>query len=105
MVRFQCRSEGSKLFFAKSIDLTYVGPNPAINAYVRSQGQEIRIVAGSVNGGSALVVHKGSPLKNAGDFRGKKIATPQFGNTQDVAARSWLSAGGLRIDKPVEMRR
>jgi NitT/TauT family transport system substrate-binding protein len=83
--------------FAKSIDLTYVGPNPAINAYVRSQGQEIRIVAGSVNGGSALVVHKGSPLKNAGDFRGKKIATPQFGNTQDVAARSWLSVGGLRI--------
>jgi NitT/TauT family transport system substrate-binding protein len=83
--------------FAKSIDLTYVGPNPAINAYVRSQGQEIRIVAGSVNGGSALVVHKSSPLKNAGDFRGKKIATPQFGNTQDVAARSWLAAGGLRI--------
>ena len=83
--------------FAKSIDLTYVGPNPAINAYVRSRGQEIRIVAGSVNGGSALVVHKGSPLKTAGDFRGKKIATPQFGNTQDVAARSWLSAGGLRI--------
>ena len=83
--------------FANSIDLTYVGPNPAINAYVRSRGQEIRIVAGSVNGGSALVVHKGSPLKTAGDFRGKKIATPQFGNTQDVAARSWLSAGGLKI--------
>jgi len=83
--------------FAKSIDLTYVGPNPAINAYVRSGGQEIRIVAGSVNGGSALVVHKGSPLKTAGDFRGKKIATPQFGNTQDVAARAWLSAGGLKI--------
>jgi len=83
--------------FAKSIDLTYVGPNPAINAYVRSRGQEIRIVAGSVNGGSALVVHKGSPLKTAADFRGKKIATPQFGNTQDVAARAWLSAGGLKI--------
>ena len=83
--------------FAKSIDVTYVGPNPAINAYVRSRGQEIRIVAGSVNGGSALVVHKGSPLKAASDFRGKKIATPQFGNTQDVAARAWLSAGGLKI--------
>jgi sulfonate transport system substrate-binding protein len=83
--------------FAKSIDFTYVGPNPAINAYVRSRGQEIRIVAGSVNGGSALVVPKGSPLKKAADFRGKKIATPQFGNTQDVAARAWLSAGGLKI--------
>ncbi|MGA9197373.1 MAG: ABC transporter substrate-binding protein [Pseudolabrys sp.] len=83
--------------FAKSIDVTYVGPNPAINAFVRSRGQEIRIVAGSVNGGSALVVHKVSPLKTAADFRGKKIATPQFGNTQDVAARAWLSAGGLKI--------
>ena len=61
--------------FAKSIDVTYVGPNPAINAYVRSRGQEIRIVAGSVNGGSALVVHKGSALKTPADFRGKKIAT------------------------------
>jgi NitT/TauT family transport system substrate-binding protein len=83
--------------FAKSIDVTYVGPNPAINAYVRSRGQEIRIVAGSVNGGSALVVHKGSALKTPADFRGKKIATPQFGNTQDVAARAWLSSGGLKI--------
>src|SRR4029453_10026893 len=83
--------------FAKSIDVTYVGPNPAINAYVRSRAQEIRIVAGSVNGGSALVVPKGSPFKKAADFRGKKIATPQFGNTQDVAARAWLSAGGLKI--------
>jgi NitT/TauT family transport system substrate-binding protein len=83
--------------FAKSIDVTYVGPNPAINAYVRSRGQEIRIVAGSVNGGSALVVHKGAALKTPADFRGKKIATPQFGNTQDVAARAWLSAGGLKV--------
>jgi NitT/TauT family transport system substrate-binding protein len=83
--------------FAKSIDVTYVGPNPAINAFVRSGGKEIRIVGGSVNGGSALVVHKGSPLKTAADFRGKKIATPQFGNTQDVAARAWLSGGGLKI--------
>jgi NitT/TauT family transport system substrate-binding protein len=83
--------------FAKSIDVTYVGPNPAINAYVRSGGKEIRLVAGSANGGSALVVHKGSPLKTPADFRGKKIATPQFGNTQDVSARAWLSAGGLKI--------
>src|SRR5664280_150009 len=69
--------------FAKSIDLTYVGPNPAINAYFRSAGQEARIVAGSVNGGSALVVQGDSTLKTAAEFRGKKIATPQFGNTQD----------------------
>lgn len=83
--------------FAKTIDLTYVGPNPAINAYFKSGGNEGHIVAGSANGGSALVVQPGSPLKTAADFRGKKIATPQFGNTQDVAARAWLVAGGLSI--------
>src|SRR6185312_16623014 len=83
--------------FAKSIDLTYVGPNPAINAYARSRRQEVRIVAGAVNGGSALVVHGDSALKSAADFRDKKIATPQFGNTQDVAARAWLTSGGLKI--------
>jgi NitT/TauT family transport system substrate-binding protein len=83
--------------FAKSIDLTYVGPNPAINAYFKSAGQEARIVAGAVNGGSALVVQGDSTLKTPDDFRGKKIATPQFGNTQDVAARVWLVKGGLKI--------
>jgi NitT/TauT family transport system substrate-binding protein len=83
--------------FAKSIDLTYVGPNPAINAYFKSNGQEGRIVAGSVNGGSALVVRDDSTLKTPADFKGKKIATPQFGNTQDVAARAWLVSGGLAI--------
>jgi NitT/TauT family transport system substrate-binding protein len=83
--------------FAKSIDFTYVGPNPAINAYFRSGGQEGLIVAGSLNGGSALVIQADSTLKTAQDFRGKKIATPQFGNTQDVAARVWLVNGGLKI--------
>jgi NitT/TauT family transport system substrate-binding protein len=82
---------------AKSIDLTYVGPNPAINGYAKSRGEEVRIIAGAANGGSALVVQGDSLLKTAADFRGKKIATPQLGNTQDVAARSWLIAGGLRI--------
>jgi NitT/TauT family transport system substrate-binding protein len=83
--------------FAKSIDVTYVGPNPAINAYAKSGGQEVRIIAGSVNGGSALVIQGDSTLKTAAEFRGKKIATPQLGNTQDVAARAWLVAGGLTI--------
>jgi NitT/TauT family transport system substrate-binding protein len=83
--------------FANALDLTYVGPNPALNAYARSRGDEIRVIAGAVNGGSALVVQQGSGLAKPADFRGKRIATPQFGNTQDVAARAWLVAGGLRI--------
>src|SRR5215212_5152974 len=81
--------------FAGSLDLTYVGPNPALNAYARSRGEEIRVIAGAVNGGSALVVQPDGGLAKPADFRGKRIATPQLGNTQDVSARSWLVAGGL----------
>jgi len=83
--------------FAGSIDLTYVGPSPALNAYARSRGEEVRIVAGAANGGAALVVQPDEKLTKPEDFRGKKIATPQLGNTQDVSARAWLTAGGLRI--------
>jgi NitT/TauT family transport system substrate-binding protein len=83
--------------FAQSIDLTYVGPSPAINAYAKAQGGEVRIIAGAVEGGAALVVQPGSTLSSAADFRGKKIGTPQLGNTQDVSARSWLTEGGLKI--------
>jgi NitT/TauT family transport system substrate-binding protein len=83
--------------FANSLDLTYVGPNPALNAYARSRGDEVRVIAGAVNGGSALVVQGDSTLAKPTDFKGRRIATPQFGNTQDVAARAWLVTGGLRI--------
>lgn len=87
----------TEAIFANALDLTYVGPSPAINAYARSRGEEIRVVAGAVNGGSALVVQGDSTLRQAADFRGRRIGTPQLGNTQDVNARAWLVAGGLRI--------
>jgi NitT/TauT family transport system substrate-binding protein len=83
--------------FAGSIDLAYVGPNPAINGYAKSRGLDIRIVTGAANGGAALVVQPDAQLRVAADFRGKKIATPQLGNTQDIAARVWLAAAGLKI--------
>ena len=83
--------------FAKSIDLTYVGPGPALNAYTKSNGAEIRLIAGAANGGAALVVQPDQNLKAPADFRGKKIATPQLGNTQDISCRAWLTAGGLKI--------
>jgi NitT/TauT family transport system substrate-binding protein len=82
---------------ADSIDLTYVGPSPALNAYTKSNGEEIRIVAAAAAGGAALVVQADSGLKQPSDFRGKTIATPQLGNTQDIAARAWLGNGGLKI--------
>ncbi|HEX4084008.1 MAG TPA: ABC transporter substrate-binding protein [Chthoniobacteraceae bacterium] len=80
-----------------TVDLTYVGPSPALNIYCRSGGREIRIVSGAARGGSALVVQPDENLKTPADFRGKRIATPQLGNTQDVACRAWLTAGGLHI--------
>jgi NitT/TauT family transport system substrate-binding protein len=83
--------------FANSIDLTYVGPSPALNAYSKSRGEEVRIVAGAANGGAALVVQPDGNLKTGADFRGKKIATPQLGNTQDVECRAWLISQGLKI--------
>ncbi len=83
--------------FARTVDMTYVGPSPAINGYARSNGQEMRIICGAADGGSALVVQPDENLKTPADFRGKKIATPQLGNTQDIACRAWLTAGGLKI--------
>src|SRR6476469_8469549 len=83
--------------FAQSIDLTYVGPGPALNAYTKSNGAEVRLIAGAANGGAALIVQPDQNLKTAADFRGKKIATPQLGNTQDISCRAWLIAGGLKI--------
>src|SRR6202008_1609390 len=83
--------------FAKSIELTCGGPGPALNAYARSQGEEIRIIAGAADGGAALVVQPDANLKAPSDFKGKKIATPQLGNTQDISCRAWLASGGLKI--------
>ena len=81
---------------AKSIDISYVGPNPAINAHLKTKGADIRIVAGACSGGAALVVQPGVIQKDA-DFKGKKVATPQLGNTQDVAARAWLQSKGYKV--------
>jgi NitT/TauT family transport system substrate-binding protein len=83
--------------FAGSVDLTYVGPNPVLNAYSKSKGEEIRVVSGAAIGGAALVVQPDGRLSKPADFRGKTIATPQLGNTQDVACRVWLTKNGYRI--------
>jgi NitT/TauT family transport system substrate-binding protein len=83
--------------FANSIDVTYVGPNPVLNAYSKARGEEIRVLAGAAVGGAALVVPADGRLSKGADFKGKKVATPQLGNTQDVAARAWLKKQGFRI--------
>jgi NitT/TauT family transport system substrate-binding protein len=82
--------------FAESIDATYVGPNPAINGYVKSKGAALRIVSGATSGGASLVV--APSITGPADLKGKTLATPQLGNTQDVALRAWLKKNGLNAD-------
>jgi len=97
---FNAGPSAIEALFAGAIDMTYIGPNPAITAYVRSNGEALRIVAGATSGGAALVVRNDSGIQKAADFHGKKVATPQLGNTQDVVLRAWLRANGLNsIDK------
>ncbi|MBR5895874.1 MAG: ABC transporter substrate-binding protein [Akkermansia sp.] len=81
--------------FGRTVDLTYVGPSPALNAYAVAAGREVRLLAGAVNGGAALMVAPDSGITNAADFKGRSIATPQLGNTQDVSCRAWLNRNGL----------
>lgn len=83
--------------FAGSLDLTYVGQGPALNAHLRSNGAEIRILGGAANAGAALVIKPDGPIKTAADFKGKKIATPQLANTQDISCRAWLKAQGFKV--------
>ncbi len=93
---FNAGPSAIEALFAGAIDITYVGPNPAINGYVRSNGEALRIIAGATSGGAALVVRSDSGINGPQDFHGKRIASPQQGNTQDVALRSWLRSNGLK---------
>jgi len=94
---FNAGPSAMESLFTGSVDITYVGPNPAINAFVRTKGDDVRIIAGSADGGAALLVAENSDIKTPADFRGKKIATPQLGNTQDVICRAWLIKNGINV--------
>lgn len=93
---FNSGTTAVEAMFGDAIDLTYIGPNPAINAYAKSDGAAVRVVSGSTSGGAFLVVRPG--IECAEDLRGTKLATPSLGNTQDVALRTWLAAHGLATD-------
>jgi NitT/TauT family transport system substrate-binding protein len=80
--------------FGGGLDAAYLGPSPAINAFLRSDGKAVRIIAGATSGGAQLVVRQG--INTARDLRGKTLASPELGNTQDVALRAWLTKQGLR---------
>ncbi|MGW6568107.1 ABC transporter substrate-binding protein [Streptomyces sp. NPDC054975] len=82
---------------ADSIDIGFIGPSPAINGYAKSKGKNLRIIAGSASGGVKLVVNP-AKIKTLDDVKGKRIATPQLGNTQDVAFLNWISEKGWKVD-------
>lgn len=81
--------------FAGEIDVGYVGPSPAVNGYVKSKGEALRIIAGASSGGALFVVRADAGIRGPADLSGKRIATPQLGGTQDVALRHYLQRHGL----------
>ncbi|WP_104140194.1 ABC transporter substrate-binding protein [Arthrobacter sp. ZGTC131] len=81
---------------AGAIDATYIGPNPAINSFVKSKGESVSIIAGAASGGAQLVVKP--EIKTAADLKGKTLASPQLGGTQDVALRAWLGKQGFKTN-------
>jgi len=91
--------------YAGALDIAYIGPSPTISGYVKSNGEALRVIAGASSGAASLVVRNGANINSINDFHGKTIATPQLGNTQDVALREWLAGHGFKtIDKGGDVR-
>lgn len=93
---FNAGPSAIEALFAGAIDATYIGPNPAIAGFVQSGGKDVRVVAGATSGGALLIVKADSSITKASDFANRRIASPQLGNTQDVAVRAWLQKNGLK---------
>ncbi|HEX6886510.1 MAG TPA: ABC transporter substrate-binding protein [Candidatus Nanopelagicales bacterium] len=93
---FNAGPDAVSALFGNSLDISYIGPNPTINAYAESQGSAVRVIAGAASGGAGLVVRP--EITSPAQLRGRTLATPQLGNTQDVALRYWLAQQGLQTD-------
>lgn len=93
---FNAGPSAIEALFANQIDASYIGPNPAINGYVVSGGKDLRIVSGATSGGAVFIVRNDSGIQSTKDFANKKFASPQLGNTQDVALRKYLLDNGYK---------
>jgi NitT/TauT family transport system substrate-binding protein len=93
---FNAGPSAIEALLAKRIDVTYVGSNPPINGYVVSEGKALRIISGASSAGAVFVVRNDSGIKSPKDFAGKKFASPQLGNTQDIALRRYLLDNGYK---------
>ena len=96
-VAFNAGPTAVESLFANAVDATYIGPSPTVNGYVKSRGEKFVVVAGAASGGAGLVVRSDAGIAGDKDFDGKKVATPQLGNTQDIAARVWLNSRKLKL--------
>ncbi len=93
---FNAGPSAIEALIANQIDVAYVGPNPAINGYIKSNGEALRIISGAASGGAVFVVRNDSGIASVNDFAGKTFASPQLGNTQDVALRQYLLENGYK---------
>ncbi len=93
---FNAGGDAVTAILSGSVDVSFVGPNPTVNAFVQSHGQAVRVISGSTSGGALLVVRP--DITSASQLRGKKIADPQLGGTQDVALRWYLKSQGFKTD-------
>ncbi|HEX7257042.1 MAG TPA: ABC transporter substrate-binding protein [Nitrososphaeraceae archaeon] len=93
---FNAGPSAIEALFAKQVDVTYVGPNPAINGYAISEGKDVRAIAGASSGGAVFVIRADTGITSTADFANKKFASPQLGNTQDVALRNYLFEHGFK---------
>jgi NitT/TauT family transport system substrate-binding protein len=93
---FSAGPSAIEALFANQIDVTYIGPNPAINGYVESNGEALRIISGAASGGAVFVIRNDAGIDSVEDFANKKFASPQLGNTQDVALRKYLLDNGYQ---------
>jgi NitT/TauT family transport system substrate-binding protein len=95
-VTFNAGPSAIESLLANRIDVSYIGPNPAINGYVVSDGKDVRVIAGATSGGASFVVGNDAGINSAQDLGGKKFASPQLGNTQDVALKKYLVDSGFK---------
>ena len=95
-VTFNAGPSAIESLLANRIDATYIGPNPAINGYVVSDGKDVRVIAGATSAGASFVVRNDAGINSVQDLGGKKFASPQLGNTQDVALRKYLVDNGFK---------
>jgi NitT/TauT family transport system substrate-binding protein len=93
---FNAGPSAIEALFANQIDVAYIGPNPAINGYVQSNGEALRIISGAASGGAVFVVRNDSGINSPQDLANKKFSSPQLGNTQDVALRKYLLDNGYK---------